>query len=56
MIEYFIAQGVEDKLVWGSDAVFMSAPAQLGRVLFARITPEQKAKILSANGRRALGL
>lgn len=52
MIEWLVAQGLEDKLLWGSDSVFLNAPAQMGRVLFARITTEQKAKILSDNARR----
>ncbi|MCS7015635.1 MAG: amidohydrolase family protein [Gemmatales bacterium] len=52
MIEYFMAQGLEDKLLWGSDSVFLNAPSQFGRVLFARITTEQKTKILSGNAQK----
>ena len=52
LIEYFVDGELEDKIIWGSDVAFMSAAPQLGRVLFARITPEQKAKILGLNARR----
>ena len=54
MVEYFVAQGLEDKLLWGTDWPFMSAQPQLGKVLFARISPLQKAKILGDNARQIL--
>ncbi len=56
MIEYFVDGGLEDKILWGTDVAFMSAAPQLGRVLFARITPAQKAKILGLNARRIFRL
>jgi len=56
LVEELVTEGLADKLVWGSDSVFMSAAQQLGRVLFAQISPEDKARILGANARRALGI
>jgi len=51
LIEWFVAKGLEDKLLWGTDAAFLNAPGQLGKILFARISPEQKEKILGLNAR-----
>jgi len=56
LIEWFVQSGLEDKLLWGTDAAFLNGAGQLGRVLFAKISPEQKEKILGANARRAFGL
>jgi len=56
LIEHLVAAGLEDKVVWGSDAVFLDQASQLGRVLFAQISVEAKRKILGLNARRALGL
>lgn len=56
LIEELVTAGLEDKIVWGSDAVFLDQASQLGRVLFAGITLEAKRKILGRNARRALGL
>lgn len=55
LVEYFVAQGLGEKLLFGSDCYFMARPQQLGRVLFARISPEQKANILGENARRFFG-
>jgi hypothetical protein len=43
-------------VIWGSDAIFMGAPQQLGRVLFAQISDDDKTKILGLNAKRALRL
>jgi len=56
LIERFVAAGLQEKVVWGSDAVFMDAAQQLGRVVFAQVAPEVKAKILGLNAVRALRL
>lgn len=56
LIEYFVREGLEDKVLWGSDTSFLSMAPQFGRVLFAKITPTQKAKILGLNARRVLQL
>ncbi len=47
------AVGVE-KVVWGSDACLFSQGQQLGKVLGARISDEQKIRILGGNARRIL--
>ena len=56
LIEHFIAEGLEDKLMWGSDIAFLDGPTQLGKILFAKITPEQKIKILGINACKVLKL
>lgn len=56
LIEELVRNGLVDKMIWGSDAIFMSAEQQLGRVVFAQISPENKAKILGGNAQRALRL
>ena len=56
LIEHLVAAGLEDKVLWGSDAVFLYQPSQLGRVHFAHYPVSAKRKILGLNARRALGL
>ena len=56
LVEELVTAGLEDKLIWGSDAIFMDGAQQIGRVVFAQITPQQKAKILGLNARKALKL
>ena len=53
-VEDLVHAGLADKVVWGSDAVFMDAAQQLGRVVFAQITLEDKIKILGLNAKRVL--
>lgn len=56
LVEHLVAAGIEDKVIWGSDAVFLNQSSQLGRVLFAQIPVEAKRKILGLNAQKALGL
>lgn len=56
LIEHLVSAGLEDKVVWGSDAVFLDQASQLGRVLFAQIPLEAKRKIMGLNARRVLGV
>lgn len=56
LVEHLVAEGLEDKVVWGSDAVFLNQASQLGRVLFAQVPEQAKRKILGLNAQRALGL
>ena len=55
-IEWFVGQGLEDKLLGGTDAAFLNGPGQLGRILFARISTTQKEKILGRNALKAFRL
>jgi predicted TIM-barrel fold metal-dependent hydrolase len=45
-----------EKLLYGSDMPWMDSAYQLGRVLFARLTDEQKEQILGRNAQRLLNL
>jgi predicted TIM-barrel fold metal-dependent hydrolase len=56
LVEELVAEGLVDKTLFGSDAIFMGAPQQIGRVLFAQIPPQDKEKILGLNAVRALRL
>lgn len=56
LVEHLVAAGLEDKVIWGSDVVFLDQASQCGRVLFAQIPVAAKRKILGLNARRALGL
>ncbi len=56
LIEYFVREGLADKLLWGSDAYFMNGAHQFGRVLLAEISPADKQKILCDNPRRVFDL
>jgi len=56
LVEHLVAAGLENKVIWGSDVVFMDQASQLGRVLFAQISPAAKRKILGLNATKALGL
>lgn len=53
-VEELVAEGLADKTIFGSDALFMGAAQQIGRVLFAQISPQDKEKILGLNALRAL--
>jgi len=55
LVEYFVQQGVAEKLMFSSDSYFMGVAQQLGRVVFAKIAAEHKALILGENARRFLG-
>jgi predicted TIM-barrel fold metal-dependent hydrolase len=56
LVEELVSEGLTDKVVFGSDCTFMSATQQIGRVLFAQISPADKEKILGLNAMRALDL
>ncbi len=55
LVEWLVAQGIEDRLLWGTDIAFLNGPGQLGRILFAQITRVQKEKILGGNALRVFG-
>ena len=56
MLEYFVDQGLEDKIIWGSDASFIASTSQFGRVLFAELPAATKKKLLCDNAQRVFGL
>lgn len=56
LIEYFVAEGLEDKTLWGSDASFYASTHQFGRVLFAEVSESAKKKLLCDNARRVFCL
>ena len=56
LFETLVAEGVTDKVLWGTDAYFMDASQQLGRVVFAQIPEDAKRRILGQNAARVLGI
>jgi len=55
LVERLVAGAGIDKVVFGTDGIFMSITQQIGKVLGARLSEEDKRKILSENARRILG-
>ncbi|KKK49641.1 hypothetical protein LCGC14_3133040, partial [marine sediment metagenome] len=53
--EQLVAEAGAENVVWGSDAIFLSQAQQIGRVIGARISDEDKKTVLSGNARRLLG-
>jgi predicted TIM-barrel fold metal-dependent hydrolase len=56
LVERAVAAIGADKIVWGSDAYCYGLPQQIGKVLGAKISDEDKVKILSGNAQRILAL
>jgi hypothetical protein len=52
LIERLVAMGGAERVLFGTDMPFMSPDQQIGRVLFARITDEDKRKVLGLNAQR----
>ncbi len=48
-IERFVREVSADKILFGSDMPFVNANAQIGKILYARISDEDKRKILGLN-------
>ena len=55
LVEFFVKEAGAERVVWGSDAPWMSYQQQIGRVLFADIPEAAKRLILSGNAARILG-
>lgn len=54
MLEHAVQTMGADRIVYGSDMPFISAAGAVGKVLYACISDEDKAKILAGNARRLL--
>lgn len=54
IVERLVAAAGVNKVVWGSDALFLSQSHQLGKVLGARVSDDDKIAILSTNAQRIL--
>lgn len=54
LIQRLVEGAGADRIVWGSDACFLSMAQQLGKVVAARIPEEDKKKILRDNAERIL--
>jgi len=52
LIERLVAMAGPERVLFGTDMPFMSPDQQLGRVLFARISDEDKRKVLGLNAQR----
>ena len=52
LIERLVAMGGADRVLFGTDMPFLSPDQQIGRILFARISDEEKRKILGLNAQR----
>lgn len=55
LIERLVAGAGVEKVVWGSDAYFYAQSCQIGKVLGAKISDEEKRLVLSGNAERILG-
>ncbi len=49
LVERLFAEAGHDKIVWGFDATFINMAHQIGKVLGARLSEEDKRKLLSGN-------
>jgi hypothetical protein len=52
LMERLVAMAGSERVLFGTDMPFLSPDQQIGRVLFARITDEDKRKILGLNAQR----
>lgn len=55
LVEHLVRAVGTDKVVWGSDGGFINMAHQLGKILGARLSDDDKRKIMSDNARRILG-
>jgi hypothetical protein len=54
VVEKLVESAPVEKIVWGSDTLFLNMPHQIGKVLGADIPEAAKKKILSSNAARLL--
>ncbi len=55
-VETLVRTAGVDRVLFGSDATFLSAAQQIGKILFARLSDDEKAAILGLNARRVFDL
>jgi predicted TIM-barrel fold metal-dependent hydrolase len=55
LIERLVAMAGADRVLFGTDMPFMSPDQQIGRILFAKISDEEKRKVLGLNAERLFG-
>lgn len=55
-VERVVREVGAERVVWGSDTILFAASHQIGKVIFARITDEEKALVLGLNAKRLFGL
>jgi predicted TIM-barrel fold metal-dependent hydrolase len=56
LIQRLVAMRSAERVLFGTDMPFMSPDQQIGRILFARITDEEKRKILGLNALEVFNL
>lgn len=56
LIEYFVGQGLADRLLFASDLTWIDPRPNLGSILYARISDDDKRKILGLNAKGIFGL
>jgi len=54
LVERLVAGAGVEKVLWGSDALFLSMTHQVGKVLGARLSEDEKVQVLAGNARRLL--
>jgi predicted TIM-barrel fold metal-dependent hydrolase len=54
LVEQLVEEAGVDKVLWGSDAIFLSMAQQIGRVLGAKISDDDKRQVLSENPQKLL--
>lgn len=52
MIEYLVDAAGADKVLFGSDVAYLAQTAELGRVVYAKLSTQDKRKILGQNAAR----
>ena len=55
MIERFVREVGADRILFGSDMPFVNANAQIGKIMYAKISDEDKRKILGVNMAKIIG-
>jgi len=54
LVDRLVAGAGVEKVLWGSDGLFLGMAHQLGKVLGSRLSEDEKVQILSGNARRLL--